>query len=192
MKSVLGEKCSCSLADWSLHFWVRTVEVCEGLIAQRRSLPAHGRNTEEAGLLGSFIIHLGESCFPSLWTAGQLNCLWINSWASYLPPCSKWSAFKPEKSHYLWQRCGNKALRPSVSAAAMTIMPCLPALSLCGTTRNLVGSDVARWDFLVAVHLRISHDDDCSSGVSSIPTWLLSFPSGWTWQQHAAGSIKLY
>lgn len=39
-------------------------------------------NTEEAGLLGSLIIHLGASCFPTLWTAGQLNCLWINSLVS--------------------------------------------------------------------------------------------------------------
>lgn len=46
-------------------------------------LLACGANTEGAKLLGSLIIHLGASCFPSLWTAGQLNCLWINSLATY-------------------------------------------------------------------------------------------------------------
>lgn len=57
-----------------------------GLIAeraQRRILLARAVNTEGAELSGSLIIHLGASCFPSLWTAGQLNCLWINSLASY-------------------------------------------------------------------------------------------------------------
>lgn len=53
------------------------------LIAQRQKLPACGENSEEAALLGILIIHLGVSCFPSFWTAGQLNCLWINSLTSY-------------------------------------------------------------------------------------------------------------
>lgn len=127
------------------------VEVNEGLIAQRRCLPAHERNTQEAGLLGSFIIYLGASCFPSLWTAGHLNCLWINSLASYLPPCSKWSAFRPEKSHYLWQRWGKQSTKTLSKCAAITIMQCLLALYLCGPPIvTFLGCDIAWcWKFLL-------------------------------------------
>lgn len=59
------------------------VGVYRRLIAQREKLPACGENSEQAALLGSLIIHLGASCFPSFWTAGQLNCLQIDSLASY-------------------------------------------------------------------------------------------------------------
>lgn len=52
--------------------------------ARRRGLLlACGANTEGAKLSGRLIIHGGASCFPSFRTTGQLNCLWINSSASY-------------------------------------------------------------------------------------------------------------
>lgn len=58
----------------------------KGVIKERakgEGLLARGANTEEARLLGGLIILLVASCFPTLWTAGQLNCLWINSLVSY-------------------------------------------------------------------------------------------------------------
>lgn len=63
------------------------VSVCVGSVessALREGRPPGTRDEYwRSKLLGSLIIHLGASCFPSLWTAGQLNCLWINSLACY-------------------------------------------------------------------------------------------------------------
>lgn len=50
---------------------------------QLRRLMARRVNTERKQLLRSLIIHLGASCFLSVRTAAELNCLEINSLACY-------------------------------------------------------------------------------------------------------------
>lgn len=88
IRTLLGGKHESSLDVWPLAPGWRVWADVKGWRpvverVQMRRLLERRVNAEWSQLLGSLIIHLGASCFLPVHTAGQLNCLEINSLACY-------------------------------------------------------------------------------------------------------------